>query len=136
MKYDSRVDLWIKLLFYTATLLMVFPVFTVPGDEILFYLATTLPIVGITLWILKGSYNKFDEEELIVKLGPFSTKVKYENIKEISTSKNWMSSWALTNKRVAIKVHSKTFFKGNLQIGPMNREEFIDELKRRCRNLD
>lgn len=136
MKYESRVDSWIKLLFYITILLLILPVITIPTDEVFFYLGSTLPIVGITLWILKGSYHIFEEEELLIKFGPFSTRVKYENIREISLNKNWMSSWALTSKRIAIKVHNKTFFKGDVQIGPMNREEFADELKRRCRNLD
>ena len=42
----------------------------------------------------------------------------------------------MTNKRVFIKVHNKTWIKGDIQVGPKEREEFVDELNRRCRNLD
>ena len=60
--------------------------------------------------MLIGSYLELREEELFIKLGPIYGRVRYENIKSISLNSSWVSSWALTSKRVTIKVHNKTLF--------------------------
>ena len=136
MRYEAKIDTWIKLLLYSTIALMVFPMFFMPSDELLVFTLISLPFVIFVLWMLFGSYLEFREEELYIKLGPIYGRVKYDNIKSVSLSKSWVSSYAMTMKRVLIKIHNKTWIKGDIQVGPKEREEFIDELIRRCRNLD
>ncbi|KFZ27123.1 MAG: hypothetical protein KQ78_00582 [Candidatus Izimaplasma bacterium HR2] len=136
MKYDIKIDLWIKLLFLMSIGILIGPALVMPSEEILFYVATIFPIIGVVMWLLLGSYYELQDEELLMKLGPFSGKVPYKNIKSVSLSSNWSSSWAMSMKRVLIQVHTKTMFKGDVQVGPVDREEFMDALIRRCRNLD
>ncbi len=136
MKYNMKIDLWIKLLFYGSIGLLVGPLLAIPGDEMVFYILIVLPTVGMILWLMHGSYYQLRDDDLYMRIGPFFSKVPYGNIKSVSLSKNWSSSWAMSMKRIFIVVHEKTVFKGDVQISPIDRMEFMDELTRRCRNLD
>lgn len=136
MKYEAKTDAWIKIMYYATIILMLFPVFTVPSSEIFYYLISVVPVVVLVIWILLGSYYELREDEVFMKLGPIFGRVPYSNIKAVSLSSNWMSSWAMTSNKVEMKLYEKKLFKYNVQVGPIDREEFMDELIRRCRNLD
>ena len=136
MRYDAKIDLWMKIMSYLTVAFTIGPAFLMPSGEVIIYLLFTLPINVFVLWMLYGSYLEFRDEELYIKLGPIYGRVRYDNIKSISLNRSWSSSYSLTLKRVFIKVHSKTWIKGDMQVGPINREEFIDKLTRRCKNLD
>lgn len=136
MRYEVKTDFWIKIMIYFVIVVTTGPAFFVPADEIYIYVLIIIPINAVMLWILYDAYLEFRDEELFVKLGPIHRKVRYDNIKSISLVKSYLSSYAMTNKRVYIKIHKKTWITGDIQVGPLNREEFIDELRRRCRNLD
>ena len=136
MKYEAKIDLWIKLMFYLTILIIIGPTFIMPSEEILPYILITLPVNITIMWMMFGSYIEFRDEELYIKLGPIYRRVKYDNIKSILPNSSWSSSYSMTMKRVSIKIHSKTWINSDLQIGPKNRLEFIDDLTRRCRNLE
>jgi len=136
MKYKAKIDWWIALLLYGSNILMIGLAFTIPPDEIMIYLYIIVPMVLLMFWILMGSYYELREEELYSKLGPFYSRIKYDNIKSLELKRNFLSSMAMTMDRIEIREHNKSYFRGTTFIGPMNREEFIVELKHRCRNLD
>lgn len=136
MRFEVKIDLWIRLLFYFSIGIIIFPAFMMPWDEIVFYILITAPINILLIWILMGSYLELGDEELYIKLGPIYRKISYKNIKSISFKQSWSSSWAFTKARVEIKVYNETFFKGNLQVGPKDRVSFTDSLTRYCRNLE
>lgn len=81
-------------------------------------------------------YTELTDEYLVIRLGVFRQRIKYEKIKSIKLCKNWLSSMAMTSKRIEIKEHKKGYVFGTTYIGPKNREEFFYELKRRCYNLE
>ena len=135
-RYEAKVDVWIKLMIYFTVVIIVGSAVFVPPEEVFIYILFIIPTIILMLWLLYGSYLEFRDEELYIKLGPIFGRVKYDNIKSISLTKSYLSSYAMTNKRVFIKVHNKTWIKGDIQVGPKEREEIVDELNRRCRNLD
>jgi hypothetical protein len=47
-----------------------------------------------------------------------------------------LSSMALSSRRIEIRQHGKGYLTGTTMISPVNREEFLRELVRRCPNLD
>ncbi len=136
MKFKVKVDLWIKFIFYGSMCILIIPVFTMESTDLLIYLFSIVPISLFILWLLLGSYIELRDNEVFFKLGPIRGKIPYNDIKSVSLSNSWSSSWALTSKRVTIKIRSKTLLKGDVQIGPLNRNEFIDEITYRCKNLD
>jgi len=85
--------------------------------------------------MLFGSYYELREEVLFMRIGPISRKIRYDNIKSISFKKNWSSSWAMSYDRVSIELIHKTFLKSDVQVGPKEKVEFTDDLRRRCRNI-
>lgn len=136
MRYNLKIDWWIRLIFYLTIGVLFVPVLFLEQKESFFYIAPIFPITVILLWFLFGSYYELKDDELYMKFGPFFGRVPYDNIKSVSLSNNWTSSWAMTMKRVSIKVRNKTTLKGDVQVGPLDTTEFMDELIRRCRNLD
>lgn len=88
------------------------------------------------LWIYFGTYYEFREEYLFCKSGPFFENIKYDNIKSIKLTQNLFSSMALSSKRIEIRQHGKGYILGTTFISPMNRQEFINELIKRCKNLE
>jgi len=76
------------------------------------------------------------DEYLFCKSGPFFEKIKYENIKSIKLSQNMLSSMALSRERIEIRQHGKSYIRGTTFISPIDREEFVLELKGRCDKLE
>ena len=113
MRYEAKIDNWIKITFYLAIVLTVGPAFFMPSGEIFVFILITLPINIFLLWMLFSSYHEFRDEELYIRLGPIYKRIKYDDIKSISLVKSYLSSYAMTNKRVLIKIHNKTWMKGD-----------------------
>lgn len=111
-------------------------VVTIPVDEMIYYVLAVSPIFIIISWIMLGSYYELREDLLFMKLGPFFGRIKYQNIKSLALKENWLSSMAMSRERIEIKEHKKGRLMGTTYISPVNREEFLEELKRRCYNLE
>lgn len=135
MRYKHQIDLWIALLLYGSVLMFLPLVFFVPKDQQLILIITMIFMAIIILPFMYG-YLEFTDDYLLIRLHVFRQKIYYDKIKSIRMCRNWLSSMALTINRIEIKEHDKGYVRGTTFIGPQNREEFFDELKRRCRNLD
>ncbi len=136
MKVKVKVDAWVSTLLWGMNVFFVVIAFAVPAEEIWIFLVVILPMVIFMAWILIGSYYEFQEDLLFIKLGPLFGKIKYDNIKSLALKKNWVSSMALSSKRIEIKEHKKGYIMGTTYISPVNREEFYEDLKRRCYYLE
>lgn len=136
MKYKAKIDWWIALLLHGSNVLMVSILFIDPSSQTWFYLLFVIPFVVLILWVLMGSYYQLNDDELYSKMGPFYSRIKYEKIKSLELKNNFLSSMAMTSKRIEIREHNKSYIRGTTFIGPVNREEFLEELKHRCKNLD
>lgn len=135
MRYKHQIDLWIALLLYGSVLMFLPLLFFVPKDQ-QFTLILTMIFMAIIILPFMYGYLEFTDDYLLIRLHVFRQKIYYDKIKSIRMCRNWLSSMALTINRIEIKEHDKGYVRGTTFIGPQNREEFFDELKRRCRNLD
>ncbi len=131
-----KIDLWISLLLWGSCLFFIGMGFTISKGEITIYFLSIIPMILLIIWILLGSYYELGEDLLYMRIGPFFWKIKYENIKSLRLTNNMLSSMALSIHRIEIIEHNKGFFRGTTMISPVNREEFLEELKRRCYNLE
>jgi hypothetical protein len=131
-----KIDLWVSIILWLNTGIFVALAFVIPPSEFWIYLVFVFPILILMLWILFGSYYELREDLLFLKIGPFFGRIKYENIKSLELKNNWLSSMALSYHRIEIKEHKKGYIMGTTMISPINREEFLEELKRRCYNLE
>ncbi len=136
LRIKSAVDWWIRLLFWTLVPLLLFRFKYIQEDELVIGYITIIPMVLFLLWLYLGTYYEFREGYLLCKSGPFFKRIKYDDIKSIKLVQNLLSSMALSSKRVEIKEHGKGYLLGTTVISPINRQEFIDELIKRCKNLE
>ncbi len=136
MRFEAKIDWWIKLLMYGSVLVMVPMIFFVPSDEI-YILGFTIVIMGIIIIpLVRYAYYELQEDQLYIKLGYIHAKIKYVNIKRIEESHSMMSGYALSMDKVKIIEHHKSYLTGTTYISPLLKEEFIYELQRRCPNLE
>lgn len=136
LRIKSAIDWWISILFWSVVLLLLFSFYYIPEDEQVIGYITVIPMLIFLLWIYFGTYYEFREEYLFCKSGPFFENIKYDNIKSIKLTQNLFSSMALSSKRIEIRQHGKGYILGTTFISPMNRQEFINELIKRCKNLE
>jgi hypothetical protein len=108
----------------------------IPKEYIAAGLIASAPITAFILWIYFGTYYEFREEYLYCKSGPFSEKIQYDRIKSVKISRNMLSSMALSSKRLEIRQHGKGYITGTTLISPENRDDFLLQLKKKCRYLE
>lgn len=135
MKVKNKIDLWISLLLHGSMLILIPIAFTVPSNErIIMYI--TIALMALLIYPIFYGYCELREDEIFVRIGIFRSRIKYDNIKSIKLVTSYLSSMALTKDRIEIRVHDKGFVRGTTYIGPVNREDFLDELRVRCHNLE
>ena len=136
MRMKSKIDLWIKIAIWLSVVSCTLIVIVLPQEERVIGYAICIPIILCILWIYFGTYYELREDHLYVKSGPFIGRIAYEKIKSIKFSRNLTSSMALSIDRIEIRQHGKGYITGTTYISPEEREEFMKELKSRCKKLD
>ena len=135
MREKSKIDLWVSIVIWAAILFLASTIIILQDDKIIGY-SVGIPLVIFLMWIYFGTYFEFREDYLYCRCGPFFEKIPYSKIKSVRLSQNFLSSMALSSKRIEIKQHGRGYITGTTFISPENREEFMRELIRRCKNLD
>lgn len=136
MKYKSRVDKWISLIIYFVIITTWIPIISIPNPEIIYYAIFAVLFSIFMLWILYSAYYELTQDHIYCKIGPFFSRIYYDKIKSIKKVESLLSSMALSRKRIEIKVHNKGFILGTTHISPINRDQFIYDLEKRCPNLE
>lgn len=135
MRIKSKVDLWFDILIWFTIGIIAVSMLIIPQNERVIGYAVGIPMLFLLFWIYFGTYYEFRENYLLCKSGPFFEKIAYEKIKSIKPCQNMLSSMALSTKRIEIGQHDKGYIMGTTFISPINREEFLQELVNRCKNL-
>lgn len=136
MRYQAKKDFWIVLLMYLPILMTIGLLIATEGEGFLLTLAIMSPVAALTLWICYGSFYELRETNLYIRFGPFRQKIKYDRIKALRETRNFLSSMALSLDRIEIREHDKSFAMGTTYVSPLEKEDFMKELKKRCKNLE
>lgn len=136
MKVAAHKDHWINIGFIFIIIVMISSVMMVEPEERVLLSLLVIPCIGLLLWIYFGTHYEFKDEYLYCKSGPFTEKIRYDSIKSVKLCENFMSSMALSRERIEIKQHKKNYITGTTYISPVEREDFLSELKHRCHHLD
>ena len=93
-------------------------------------------IISILIFIIVGSLllkNDITLEKYYIKInyGIFYIKVKYKNIKKIEKVENFLPGLSTSTIKVCIKDKKHKSFLFNTYVAPMDRDDFIYEVKRR-----
>jgi hypothetical protein len=124
---------WIVILIIVNALMIV-PLWLDPEVgpvEIGVVLGLCVLITGLLLWLMIDIRYTMTDEHLIVKGGPFGSKIKYADITRITDRPSIWAGYRILASRDAIEVHYKTGFMGSVMISPADKERFIAELQKR-----
>lgn len=131
MRFEIKIDLWMRLILWICVLMVVPIAFFVPEDELLILLIVTVVMALMLLPLMYYSYYELRENHLYIQMSVIRMKVKYEDITGIREGKySKMNNMAFSLDAVIIERANKKF--GELSISPQDKEMFMMELKRRC----
>lgn len=136
MRIKTAIDWWFHVIIWFSIALMAVCIISLPPKERFIGYVIGILMIGFMLWIYFGTYYEFRDEYLYCRSGPFFEKIYYDKIKSVRLSNSPLASMALSTKRIEIKQHGKGFITGTTLVSPVNREEFIRELVKRCKNLE
>lgn len=132
MKYYSKIDWWISILIWMSVGVSGWAVWLIPANEQWIGWLMFSPLMVLMLLFLYNTYYVFEDDYLKCVLGVFPQKIYYQNIKSLKKTRNFLSSAALSAERIEIKEKNKGYIMGTTYISPKNRDEFFDELRKRC----
>ncbi|CAM5604578.1 hypothetical protein SAFG77S_09559 [Streptomyces afghaniensis] len=82
-------------------------------------------------WITFGIKYVFTDEYLLVKGGPFHSKIRYENITKVAKTTDIFTGFRLLTSKSAIEIFYMTASLGSVKISLQNAELFLIELENR-----
>ncbi len=132
MRHYSKIDLWIQCVIWGTVLVSIFPLWVVEPHEQWIVLMILVPTALLMLLLLYNTYYVFEEEYLKCVVGFYVQKIRYENIKSLKKTRNFLSSAALSADRIEIKEKNKGYIMGTTYISPKNKDEFFEELRQYC----
>lgn len=134
MVYRSRKDWWLTIIIWGAMLsaigggIYTLIVNTTYVGEFLVTLTLSVLFPIFILWMWLTTVYVVDENNLIIKYGPFKKTIPLFSIMSVKKTMNPISSPALSLKRLEI-VHGQY---ESVLISPPDREEFAELLAERC----
>ncbi|MEZ0482205.1 PH domain-containing protein [Planococcus sp. SSTMD024] len=141
MTFRSKIDsFFIRILF--AAILFIAAVSFIPlwfDDAPLsaFVIVTSTFFVttALILWTTFAIHYIFKENHLVVKAGPFRSRIPYNSILKVAPTRDIFTGYRLLSSRDALELINNTTMFGTVKISPENQEAFIAELKKRCPEL-
>ena len=92
-------------------------------------------MISFILWTGFSVKYVFYQDYLLIKGGPFRSRIPYENITKVSPTTAIFTGHRISSSRDGLEIFNKTTFLGSIKISPKNKEEFIAELKKRCQRI-
>lgn len=131
MRFEVKIDIWIKLILWLCILGIIPITFFVPENEVYIIFISVVIMALIILPMMYYTYYELREDYLYVRISVISMKIKYKDITGIRPGKySKMNNMALSLQAVIIERKNMRF--GELSLSPQDREIFMSELKRRC----
>jgi hypothetical protein len=125
-KFESKRDLWLMAVLWSAVVELVWSIFRVWQDAPLAMAASfavvMLVIAALTLWVMYGTFYLVDESTLIVRSGPFRYRVRLADIVAVTPSNSPLSSPAMSLDRLKISYGSP---QKDLLVSPKDRAGFL-----------
>jgi hypothetical protein len=134
MKFPSKKDWWLTIIIWgTMVFAMGSGIYSLIFEEskfidfvIVLILAVMLPVFLLWMWLT--TYYVLDENNLVIKYGPFKKIIPLNTIKSVKMTMNPLSSPALSLKRLEIIYGQYNM----VLISPKDRDEFMKILSKHC----
>lgn len=138
MTFHSKIDSFF-IRFILAAILFIAAVSFIPLlfedaplSAFVIVTATFLVTTALILWITFAIRYVFLENHLLVKAGPFRSRIPYNSILKVAPTRDIFTGYRLLSSRDALElINNKTMF-GTVKISPEDQSAFIAELKKRC----
>ncbi|WP_088187087.1 PH domain-containing protein [Desulfosporosinus sp. FKA] len=131
MYFSSKRDIWLGLLLWIPIIAVLVLTTWIPASNGQYDPTGTfifIPIVAFIAWLWFGTGYRVTDNELKIKCGPIRKIIYLEEITKIESTRNPISSPALSLDRLEIKYgESKTVI-----ISPQNKEGFINQIIEKC----
>mgnify|MGYP001284246405 FL=1 len=127
-RYRSAVDWWLGAILVACPLFCIglgFYFLTFSVNAGFYTILGGLVTAGAIALFLPCHYT-LHEDHLLVRSGILKKKIEYKGIREIEPSSCPLSAPAMSLKRIRIESDA-----GSVLISPVNRDEFIERLRRR-----
>ncbi len=129
--FRSKTDTWLMVVFLSSALICVGAALAVPalsqGGGWIVALLTLAVGVGLPAWIIASTHYTFVGTDLVVRCGPFRWHVPLGSISKVTTTRNPLSSPALSLDRLRIEYGDGRA----LMISPADRAGFLAVLEAR-----
>lgn len=122
MYFPSKKDVWLYPIYWGSIIACFAPIFVGSDFEALFF---TIPLAILLGWMWFTTGYEVTNEYLIVRSGPIKKKIRLNDIKKISKTRNPLSSPALSLDRLEI-IYGQF---GIAIISPKDKLKFITLLK-------
>lgn len=101
------------------------------GSEIGTLLGVNLATSALLLWLAVDIRYVIQENMLLVRGGPFRSKIQIQDITEIKYNPNIWVGYRVLSSKEAIEIFYRTGFMGSVIISPVDPDRFIQELSKR-----
>lgn len=119
MYFPSKKDLFYTVIAWGTMLVMIVPIVVGQNWSELWF---ALPIVAFLGWLWFGTGYAIEEGTLLIRFGPFRSRISIQDIRKLRKTKNPLSSAALSLDRIEVshgKFHDATY------LSPVNERQFI-----------
>ena len=128
-KYKSAVDWWFyAVIVFTFVVLgfVTFQMFLVDSQLGLFVVAgTSILGLGLPLWLFFGTYYVISKDEIHIRSGPLSWRIKRSSIQGVERTNSPLSSPALSFNRLIIRYGDNQ----SIMISPVSQDDFLTDLQ-------
>lgn len=136
MRYKMKIAQWIRYMYFGLMLYMVgMSVFLLMENEP-FAAIIMIPVIILIVSLQTHAYYVLEDDHIFMRTSFFFKRIKYEDVIELSKVRRWKKqNFAMDPERIVIKVRNKSPLFAEVDISPMEMDEVMDELLRRCRNV-
>ncbi len=121
LNFKSKKDIWLAVSIWGVIILMFFMMIT--EQNIVVYIVGILNN-ALLLWLWFGTSYKIDDENLIVKNGPFKSTIDIKSIKKLRATKTLLAGPALSIDRIEIQYKRYD----SVIVSPKEKNKFIESL--------
>ena len=129
LNFQSKKDIWLAVLIWGVIILMFFMMIT--EQNIVVYIVGILNN-ALLLWLWFGTNYKIDDENLIVRSGPFKSTIDIKSIKKLRATKTLLAGPALSIDRIEIQYKRYD----SVIVSPKEKNKFIESLLSKNKSIE
>ena len=135
--FESKRDAWLVVMLWAGALVTAYAAFAQLESEASLIVRAAMLVglvaaAGFMLWVLYGTNYTLAGDTLLIRCGPFRSRVPLAAIDSVKPSRNPLTSPACSLDRLLIKWNDG---RKRILISPSLKADFLRELERRCPHL-